>query len=326
MINPLVSIIVPVYNAERYLNRCIDSIFKQTFPDWELLLINDGSTDGSGIICSDYAEKDLRVRVFQKSNGGVSSARNIGIDEAKGKWIMFVDADDYLFEESLECLLNVSCIDLVVGGYIRIHRSTGNSYTFLANNKVVHIGIETELTEKLIETFLFTPWCKLFKREIIEANKLRFNQDLFYGEDTDFVLKYIIKIDFIQFISQPVYCYCYNEARSEKYVFKAQELLSLIECMYKNFDLFSERIGASLIKLRDALLHDYCSLYLDGLLKIKSFRVFRIETKGYNFKKCVFCVNTLKNKIIILLLKYCPIIYFSYAYLHQMFLIFHKRQ
>ena len=94
MDNPKISVIVPVYNVERYLRRCIDSILAQTFTDFELLLIDDGSKDSSGEICDEYAAKDSRIIVFHKENGGVSSARNVGLDNVRGEWVAFVDADD----------------------------------------------------------------------------------------------------------------------------------------------------------------------------------------------------------------------------------------
>ena len=93
-IEPRVSIIVPVYKAEAYLHRCIDSIIVQTFTNWELLLVDDGSPDRSGVICDEYAGKDERIKVFHKENGGVSSARNLGIDKAVGEWLCFIDSDD----------------------------------------------------------------------------------------------------------------------------------------------------------------------------------------------------------------------------------------
>lgn len=95
------SIIVPIYNAERYIRQCVDSILSQSFGDFELLLVDDGSDDESSRICDEYAGVDSRVRVFHKVNGGVSSARNMGIDNARGRWILFVDADDYLFDDAL---------------------------------------------------------------------------------------------------------------------------------------------------------------------------------------------------------------------------------
>ena len=96
--NPKISIIVPVYNVEQYLRRCIDSILNQSFADFELLLIDDGSKDKSGAICDEYAAKDSRIRVFHKENGGVSSARNIGLENARGEWLSFIDGDDVITE------------------------------------------------------------------------------------------------------------------------------------------------------------------------------------------------------------------------------------
>lgn len=105
MSNPKISVIVPVYNVEKYLPRCIDSILKQTFTDFELLLIDDGSKDNSGNICDEYAKKDNRIKVYHKENGGVSSARNLGIINAKGKNIIYIDGDDYFLQNALETLI-----------------------------------------------------------------------------------------------------------------------------------------------------------------------------------------------------------------------------
>ena len=96
---PKITVIIPVYNAESTLRRCLDSILAQTFTDFECLLINDGSKDRSGEICEEYANKDSRVRVFHKENGGVSSARNVGLDNARGEWITFCDSDDTVMPE-----------------------------------------------------------------------------------------------------------------------------------------------------------------------------------------------------------------------------------
>lgn len=106
MNNPLISVIVPVYNTEKYIRKCIESILRQTFTDFELILVDDGSTDNSGAICDEYAEKDNRVRAFHQENRGVCSARNKGLDNAKGTYVAFVDSDDYIRDIGLEFLLN----------------------------------------------------------------------------------------------------------------------------------------------------------------------------------------------------------------------------
>ena len=117
--NPAISVIVPVYNTEKYLDECIQSILNQSFTNFELLLIDDGSTDRSGAICDQYAAKDERVRVFHKENGGVSSARNVGLDEAKGEWIAFVDSDDYLLSNALDLITDLENEDFVICSYQR---------------------------------------------------------------------------------------------------------------------------------------------------------------------------------------------------------------
>ena len=108
---PTISVIAPVYNTEKYLPRCIDSILAQTFTDFELLLIDDGSKDNSGAVCDEYASKDERVRVFHKENGGVSSARNVGLDNAKGEWITFVDSDDWIAETMYQEMYELATLE-----------------------------------------------------------------------------------------------------------------------------------------------------------------------------------------------------------------------
>ncbi|MFB4033578.1 glycosyltransferase family 2 protein, partial [Streptococcus pneumoniae] len=104
MENQLISVIVPVYNVEEYLKQCLDSILEQTFSNYEVILVNDGSTDSSGLICQEYAEKDTRIRYFEKENGGLSDARNYGIEQAQGEYLTFVDSDDLLDASHLTIL------------------------------------------------------------------------------------------------------------------------------------------------------------------------------------------------------------------------------
>lgn len=120
--NPTISIIIPIYNTEKYLRRCLDSIVAQTYKDFECIIVDDGSTDGSGKICDEYVAKDNRFKVFHKKNGGVSSARNLGLDNAKGEYIAFCDADDYVKENWLsEFILRIPICDIVVSGFEKTH-------------------------------------------------------------------------------------------------------------------------------------------------------------------------------------------------------------
>lgn len=189
-----VSVIVPVYNAEQYLSRCIDSILAQFFTDFELILVNDGSTDNSLAICQSYKDKDSRVVVCNKPNGGASSARNHGIDVSKGDYICFVDADDYLNENYLLHLYQDmgmdADIDLVLHGMNRIKRETSIPITY---NETRTYTLDEGLFFKDVElSKMCGPYCKLFKHDIITNNEIKFNEKIIYAEDLDFFAKYLL--------------------------------------------------------------------------------------------------------------------------------------
>lgn len=204
---PLVSIIVPVYNAEKYLNRCIDSILSQTMTDFELLLIDDESKDNSGRICDEYAEKDARVRVFHKPNGGVSSARNLGLDNAKGKWITFVDADDRCSCNYLEHLLSKvdDDTDLIIS-YAVICDSTGEKAEVYPEYRVNATNFERLFVDSDMHWHT-SPWAKLYRASIIYENSLRFNEMMHIGEDADFLFSFMLITDKIYVSSDTDYYY-----------------------------------------------------------------------------------------------------------------------
>ena len=190
MKQPEISVIVPVYNAGKYLCRCVDSILAQTFTDFELLLIDDGSKDSSSAICDEYASADSRVRVYHKPNGGVSSARNLGLDNARGKWIAFADADDYVSDAWLADLLSLKTTDadLMVCGFWQIHEAgkvecKGESF----------IGDNRAFVEKMMPSGMIgTLWNKLFRKSIIDEKTLRFSENLIFREDEEFFFRYIV--------------------------------------------------------------------------------------------------------------------------------------
>lgn len=193
---PCISVIVPVYKVEAYLSKCIDSILAQSFTDFELLLIDDGSPDNSGIICDQYAKKDERVKVFHKSNGGVSSARNHGLDNAKGVWVAFVDSDDYVGEDYLKGLYEIvkSDIDLVIQTLYYIKKNGTKISYDLQMSEEKKVYTQSEFRQLQLDLHLeirCQPFSKLFKRSIIKMNNINFPEDIHLGEDYCFLLKYL---------------------------------------------------------------------------------------------------------------------------------------
>lgn len=211
----MVSIIVPVYNAEKFLHRCIDSILGQTYTAFELLLIDDGSKDSSCTICDEYAAQDARVRVFHKENGGVSSARNLGLDHAQGEWVTFVDSDDYLDKCYLEKFdlcdskIDLHCCHIQCEGW-----EEWVSYPF--EDKVWE-NMPAFLSGNLHK--LNFPFAKLFKLSIINENNLRFDKDIKYGEDTLYVCSYLVYTNKVITYSYDGYHYICgnNESLSKKH-------------------------------------------------------------------------------------------------------------
>lgn len=201
------SIIIPVYNAEGTLRRCLDSLVGQQFSNYELLLINDGSTDGSDAICREYASTYSCVRYFAKENGGVSSARNLGLEQAEGEYILFADSDDYVSEDyfaAIDQALTQSRPDLLLFGY----RNFGGLSTEWDTGEFYE-DAETGVAERAasaVRQYLFSSlWSKAFKRQIIERGNIRFADDLAIGEDLAFVFSYAMHIRSIASISDKLY-------------------------------------------------------------------------------------------------------------------------
>ena len=208
---PLISIVVPVYNSEKHLRQCVDSLLSQTYENWELLLINDGSKDKSGEICDYYTNLDCRIRAIHKSNGGVSSARNIGIKEAHGKFIAFIDSDDFVKKdyiyEFIKC--NPAIKSLTITGVI----SKNLTEEYLSYSYPNKISINKDKASNIIIKYdLFKdggPTNKLFDRELIIANDLLFREDLNYHEDHIFVYQYYLLCDTLNFSNYNGYYYMY---------------------------------------------------------------------------------------------------------------------
>lgn len=203
------SIIVPVYNAEEYLDRCLISILEQDFASYEVILVDDGSSDSSPLICDRYSAADPRFRTIHKKNGGVSSARNAGLDLAKGEYVMFVDSDDALLPDSLEMMFEyVMDEDLVVGGY-NVYISGVPGREVLPGRNRSYRGEDMNLfyTENIRKNceMLDAPWSKVFRRKTI--GNLRFCEDLNYAEDKLFVFSFLTICSSASTCRFPVYAY-----------------------------------------------------------------------------------------------------------------------
>lgn len=212
MSSPLISIVAPVFNNEKYLNTFIESVLSQTYTNWEFLLIDDGSTDGSAKICDDYKQKDERIHVLHKTNGGVSSARNAGIREAKGTWLLLPDADDYLCHDALRVLLSYARddVDLIGAGYIRNvlgknvpEKKPSETKKMSVSEYVEVIGIipQARNTDRYC-------WNKMFRMSVIKENKVIFDEEVFYREDILFIYQYLKHCShYIQCVSYSMYIY-----------------------------------------------------------------------------------------------------------------------
>lgn len=205
-----VTIIIPSYNASKILAGAICSVKAQTLTSWELLIVDDGSTDNSVEICQRYAQDDERIKVIPSNHQGVSATRNKGLEAAKGEWITFVDADDLLLDGFLEALYNASIkassIDLCYGGYAIVENAKTTLNTYKTK---VYSGIE-EVKKFLGETkvlYRCSPWGKLFKRSIIMDNNIRFDTGLSISEDRLFFYHYLKHVSGIATISYVGYIY-----------------------------------------------------------------------------------------------------------------------
>ncbi|RYL93955.1 glycosyltransferase family 2 protein [Sporolactobacillus sp. THM19-2] len=197
-----VSVIVPVYRVEKYLPKCVDSILNQTFNDFELILIDDGSPDKSGAICDAYARKDARIRVIHQNNSGVGNSRNKGLAESKGKYVYFCDSDDYLDPQLLEDnvkLLNDNDANLVIFGYydeklnktqVRRKERIPLKNEFLKSKQAFRLRFE----ELFSLSIMYTLWNKLYRRSYLVGNRYEF-ENISMGEDTRFNLSVYQNLD-----------------------------------------------------------------------------------------------------------------------------------
>ena len=211
LMRPMVSIIVPIYNAEQYLRRCVDSILNQEYTDFELLLVNDGSTDASGDICEEYGDRDPRVIVIQKENTGVSDSRNRALDRARGKYLQFLDSDDWITPDGTRLFVRAAeeygC-DMVISDFYRV---VGERLSTKGDIEEEGVLTREEFAAHMMENpadfYYGVLWNKLYRRDIVEEHNLRMDTDINWCEDFMFNLEYIRYAKVFYALHAPIYYY-----------------------------------------------------------------------------------------------------------------------
>ncbi len=224
MTDEKISVVIPVYNVEQYLPRCLDSIVNQTYQNLDIILIDDGSTDSSGHICERYAEKDNRIMIIHKENAGVGAARNDGIDAARGAWIFFVDPDDYCMTNMCEVAVNVgreTKADIVMFDYFRVksgmqlyHSCYNNE--FMTSDKLILAQLQLSILDARYSPFEArrmegVMWNKMYRTKMLKNCKVHINDRIHIGEDVLFCFEILGVVKKIVYIKQPLYFYRINQ-------------------------------------------------------------------------------------------------------------------
>lgn len=296
------SVIVPVYNVEEYICECINSIICQTYKDLEIIIIDDGSTDNSGAICDEFANKDSRIKVFHKANNGVSSTRNTGIELSTGELITFVDSDDTLDCEMYETLVSIIINNNVDIAHCSYKRIDGSEIKKIGDSGKLIVQDRTEGLECLISGRLFvgSMWNKIYKKELIKNIRLR--EELVINEDVLFNIQAFDLAQSSGFIDKCLYNYFVRTASSAtnttKAIIKARDSAFVSEYIY--------------YKITDKpLVRSTTNRYVNLLCNL--YRVEKDLNKRQKIIKKMFSVNKdildKNNKVSIYLIKYAPPIY-----------------
>ena len=252
MNQPLVSIIVPVYNAEVYLGPCLERLRSQTWPNLEIILVNDGSTDGSGQLCAAAARVDGRIRFLDRPNGGVSAARNAALAAAKGDYLQFSDSDDLLTPDATETLVRAAQVtgaDLVISHFFRVD---GEKQAQRGHIKGERLLTRQEFAQEMVKApanyYYGALWNKLYRRSIVEKQGLRFAEDVTWSEDFLFNLEYIRHVRLVAAVPKPLYYYhkrpgslITSQATLRKVIRMKRDTFDYYKNLYQDLDLYDEQ-------------------------------------------------------------------------------------
>lgn len=246
----MVSIIVPVFNCAAYLEQCLHSIQAQSRSDWEVLLVNDGSTDGSAAICDRFAAQDTRVRAFHQSNGGVSAARNRALKEAVGKYVLFVDADDYVAPTFVQAMLQaVHGRDVAACAYDRVRPSSSQPFVLRESGELSM----RDLFEHTLCTQQIGGGCcnKIFRLDIIRSLALSFDQTIAVGEDMLFLVRYYQRCERAGYVGDILYHYRFNEASATEASFAEKKVTARTASILSAVGAMSQYIDPAVAWQRD---------------------------------------------------------------------------
>ena len=314
MDNTLISVIIPVYNLENYLSKCLDSVLAQSYSNFEILAVDDGSTDGSAQLLQEYAQRDSRVKPILKENGGVSSARNVGLDSASGAYIYFLDGDDWIEPNTFEKLLRFSDdFDIVQAAYIESYFNGMNTIPKNENFRDKEICCTEEMIASYFLAQIQESSCnKLYKKTVISS--VRFDEDVAVAEDSEFVynvLKHARKIKLLKDITYHYYIRensCMHAVITEKHF----AVMALRDKQYREvvhnkrlFQAFVYRYAKDIFFLIYGILHDENNKFKN---RIPALRKKVLIEKKYIFKSREL---KLKFKIGVLLLWLCPELFYK---------------
>ena len=291
MDNELISIIVPVYKVEKYLEKCVKSILKQTYTNLEVILVDDGSPDICGQLCDELAKTDDRIKVFHKENGGLSDARNYGVERANGEYIGFVDSDDYIHEcmyEELYKAIKKSGTSIVECGVTRVYKNTLRSH-YEGEDYFLVLDREGYLKEYLENKRLYgSAWCKLIHKDL--AKKIKFPTGKIY-EDAFYTLELLKTVDKYTLISGNYYYYYIRENSITTRPFSSKDM-DYIEIMNQiedytlsNFPIFKEQLLVRLVFAYISIFNQL--LEVDGYKNKKEYKVLKNKLKNSCFKVLV---------------------------------------
>lgn len=320
----LISIVIPIYNIEKYLTKCIETVIHQTYKNLEIILVDDGSIDSSGAICDEYAKRDSRVKVIHKINGGLSDARNAGIKVANGKYIAFLDGDDYVDNTMYEKLyesIKTNNADICVCGYTRIYGEKEIEFPLNVNkyNKdktFLYNMIGTQPSDLTDISVGMSVWKCLYDLDIIKKNNIFYKSEKIYtSEDIIFQIEYFDFVKKVVLVGEPLYKYRFIVGsltnRYKKDRFEKQKILYLkIISMLEERNLLSNEVKNRLnrtffMKIKSCIKLEVVANKQEKSIRLQNIRdMLNDELVEKNIKEYPIMQSNFKNRIYLLLIKY----------------------